>query len=124
MVVRQGQGRQDKGLNPQGRAGPLPAPLVSIAAAIASISPAVSSRAAAAMKPIAESHGVSQAAVAIAWTLAWPGVTGAIVGARRPEQIDDWLAAATLELNDADLDEIAETIRRLEVGSGPRRAAR
>ena len=35
-----------------------------------------------ALKPIAERHGTTQAAVAIAWTLAWPGVTGAIVGMR------------------------------------------
>ena len=26
-----------------------------------------------------------------AWTLAWPGVTGAIVGARNPSQVDGWL---------------------------------
>jgi aryl-alcohol dehydrogenase-like predicted oxidoreductase len=37
-------------------------------------------------------------AVAIAWTLTWPGVTGAIVGARSPSQVDGWLGAATLTL--------------------------
>ena len=75
-------------------------------------------------RPIAERLGTTVAAVAVAWTLAWPGVTGAIVGARRAAQIDDWLAAATLELSAADLDAIAETIRRLDVGSGPTRTAR
>ena len=40
----------------------------------------------AALRPIAERHGVTPAAVAIAWTLAFPGVTGAIVGARRPRR--------------------------------------
>ena len=35
-----------------------------------------------ALRPIAARHGVSLAAVAVAWTLALPGVTGAIVGAR------------------------------------------
>jgi hypothetical protein len=64
-------------------------------------------------------HGTTVSAVAVAWTLAWPGVTGAIVGARNPAQIDDWRAAATLELSDADLDEIAEMIRYLDVGGGP-----
>jgi aryl-alcohol dehydrogenase-like predicted oxidoreductase len=77
-----------------------------------------------ALRPVAERHGTTVAAVAVAWTLAWPGVTGAIVGARRPEQIDDWLAAASLKLDDADLDEIAETIRRLDIGSGPERPSR
>ena len=37
-----------------------------------------------ALRPVAARHGVTVAAVAIAWTFAWPGVTGAIVarGAR------------------------------------------
>ena len=35
-----------------------------------------------ALRPVAERHGVTPAAVAVAWTLAFPGVTGAIVGAR------------------------------------------
>jgi aryl-alcohol dehydrogenase-like predicted oxidoreductase len=72
-----------------------------------------------ALVPIAERHGVSRAAVAVAWTLAWPGVTGAIVGARSPEQVDDWLAAGTLALTDADLDELAAAIERTGAGSGP-----
>src|SRR5262245_23857825 len=51
-----------------------------------------------ALRPIAQRHDTTVAAVAVAWTLAWPGVTGAIVGARRPEQVDGWIDAATLEL--------------------------
>ncbi|MET0400408.1 MAG: aldo/keto reductase [Longimicrobiaceae bacterium] len=81
-------------------------------------------RLAAALEPAAERHGVSPAAVAVAWTLAWRGVTGAIVGARSPEQVDGWLAAATLELTAADLDEIAEAIRTSGAGSGPERPGR
>jgi aryl-alcohol dehydrogenase-like predicted oxidoreductase len=68
---------------------------------------------------IARRHGVTVSAVAIAWTLAWPGVTGAIVGARSPEQVDGWIGGATLELTDADLDEIADAIERTGAGSGP-----
>jgi aryl-alcohol dehydrogenase-like predicted oxidoreductase len=41
-----------------------------------------------ALRPVADRHGASVAAVAVAWALAWPGVTGAIVGARRPSQVD------------------------------------
>ncbi len=46
-----------------------------------------------ALKPIAARHETTVAAVAVAWTLAWPGVSGAIVGARSPEQIDGWIDA-------------------------------
>jgi aryl-alcohol dehydrogenase-like predicted oxidoreductase len=72
-----------------------------------------------ALVPVAERHGVRPAAVAVAWTLAWDGVTGAIVGARRPDQIDGWLPAAELELTDADLDEIAGAIEETGAGDGP-----
>jgi aryl-alcohol dehydrogenase-like predicted oxidoreductase len=72
-----------------------------------------------ALRPVAERHGVSVASVAVAWTLASPGVTGAIVGARSPAQVDGWLAAATLELTPADLSEIADAITRTGAGSGP-----
>ncbi len=71
-----------------------------------------------AMKPIAARHNVSVGTVAIAWTLKWPGVTGAIVGARSPAQIDGWLAAASLELSDADMAEITAIIEKTGAGSG------
>ena len=74
-----------------------------------------------ALRPIAERHETTVAAVAVAWTLAWPGVTGAIVGARSPEQIDGWIDAAWLELTQEDLDDIAFAIERTGAGSGPRR---
>jgi aryl-alcohol dehydrogenase-like predicted oxidoreductase len=67
----------------------------------------------------ADGHGVPIAAVALAWTLAWPGMSGAIVGARSPEQVDGWMAAATLVLDDEDLDEIATAIERTGAGQGP-----
>lgn len=72
-----------------------------------------------ALRPIAARRRVSVAAVAVAWALAWPGVTGAIVGARHPSQVDGWLPAATLSLSKADLDEIAAAIARSGAGQGP-----
>jgi aryl-alcohol dehydrogenase-like predicted oxidoreductase len=72
-----------------------------------------------AMAPVAEAHGTSVAAVAVAWTLAWPGVTGAIVGARSPEQVEGWLDAASLSLTDSDLRAIAAAIKAADAGSGP-----
>ncbi len=74
---------------------------------------------AAAFQPVAERHGVSVAAVAIAWTLAWPGVSGAIVGARSPAQVDGWLDAAQLELAPLDMAEIASAIVETGAGTGP-----
>jgi aryl-alcohol dehydrogenase-like predicted oxidoreductase len=54
----------------------------------------------------------------VAWTLAWPGVTGAIVGARRPDQVDAWLPAGTLALTADDLAEIAAAVEQTGAGSG------
>ena len=55
---------------------------------------------------VAERHGVPQAAAAVGWTLGFRGVTGAIVGARRPDQVDGWLPAASLELTAEDYAEV------------------
>jgi len=74
-----------------------------------------------ALRPVAARREVSVSAVAVAWTLAWTGVTGAIVGARSPEQVDGWIAAASLPLGAADLDEIADALARTGAGSGPTR---
>jgi aryl-alcohol dehydrogenase-like predicted oxidoreductase len=74
-----------------------------------------------ALRPIAKRHGTSVSAIAIAWTLAWPGVTGAIVGARTPKQVDGWIGAASIALTEQDLDEIASVIRRTKAGVGPAR---
>jgi aryl-alcohol dehydrogenase-like predicted oxidoreductase len=72
-----------------------------------------------AMRPIADKHGSTVAAVAVAWTLAVPGVTSAIVGARRASQVASLLAAATLELDDDDLTGIAHAIEVTGAGRGP-----
>jgi aryl-alcohol dehydrogenase-like predicted oxidoreductase len=71
------------------------------------------------LKPVAARHGTSVAAVAVAWTLAWPAVTAAIVGARSPEQVDGWLDAATLALTAEDVGEIAAAIESTGAGTGP-----
>lgn len=52
---------------------------------------------------VAARHDVTPGAVAVAWTLRNPAVDGAIVGARRADQVDPILAAAALELDAADL---------------------
>jgi aryl-alcohol dehydrogenase-like predicted oxidoreductase len=72
-----------------------------------------------ALRPVAERHGVTPAAIAVAWTLSFPAVTGAIVGARSPEQVRGWLPAVTLELKEDDLAEIAAAIHAAGAGTGP-----
>jgi aryl-alcohol dehydrogenase-like predicted oxidoreductase len=72
-----------------------------------------------ALRPLAARRGVSVAALAVAWTLAWPGVSGAIVGARSPEQVEGWIAAASLALDDGELEAIASAIDRTGAGRGP-----
>jgi len=60
-------------------------------------------RALVALAAVADGRGVSMAQVALAWVLAQPGITSAIVGASSLEQLDDNLAAAALVLTDAEL---------------------
>ena len=72
-----------------------------------------------ALKPIAARHGATVAAVAVAWTLSWNGVSGAICGARTPEQVDGWVNAGKVTLTPADLTEIADAIKRTGAGTGP-----
>jgi aryl-alcohol dehydrogenase-like predicted oxidoreductase len=68
--------------------------------------------------PIAARHQSTVSAVAIAWVLSWPGVTGAIVGARSPEQVRGWLPAARLVLSQEDLNAIAGIVERTGAGTG------
>ncbi len=58
------------------------------------------------LRTVAERHGTTPGAVAVAWTLRNPAVDGAIVGFRRPDQVDPIVAAANLELDDEDVAEI------------------
>jgi aryl-alcohol dehydrogenase-like predicted oxidoreductase len=74
-----------------------------------------------ALRPLAAKRGVSVGALAVAWTLAWPGVSGAIVGARSPEQVDGWIAAAGIDLDAEEKDQIAAAIEKTGAGSGPAR---
>jgi aryl-alcohol dehydrogenase-like predicted oxidoreductase len=72
-----------------------------------------------ALRAVAGRRGTTVAAVAVAWTLAWPGVTAAIVGARSPEQVDGWVEAEALALSDAELEEIASAVERTGAGACP-----
>jgi len=69
------------------------------------------------LRPLAVRLGVPVPALTVAWTLAQPGVTGAIVGARRPDQVDGWVAAQTLTLDEAALAEIDDAIAASGAGT-------
>jgi aryl-alcohol dehydrogenase-like predicted oxidoreductase len=56
-------------------------------------------------------HNITPGAVAIAWTLQHRGVTGAIVGARRPEQVDGIIPAAEFRLTDSEAAELEEFLK-------------
>jgi aryl-alcohol dehydrogenase-like predicted oxidoreductase len=62
---------------------------------------------AARLRTVADRHGVAPGAVAVAWTLLNPAVSGAITGFRRPDQVDPILPAADLELTGQDLADLA-----------------
>ncbi|MBU6426176.1 MAG: aldo/keto reductase, partial [Rhodospirillales bacterium] len=51
------------------------------------------------MREIGDARGVSVARVALAWLLGKPHVTSVIIGAKNTAQLDDNLAAITLELS-------------------------
>ncbi len=52
------------------------------------------------LREIGKPHGVEPGVVAVAWTLRNPAVTAAIVGARRPDQVDGIIPAMTFRLSD------------------------
>ncbi|GAB5373682.1 MAG: aldo/keto reductase [Acuticoccus sp.] len=57
--------------------------------------------------PVAEAHGASPAQVVIAWTLAQPGITFALCGARNPEQARENAAAGRIRLAPSERDAIS-----------------
>ena len=71
------------------------------------------------LQPVASDLGLSTAQLAIAWVLQNPNVSAAIVGASRPEQVADNVAASGVELGADVLDRIDEVLGDL-VTADPR----
>jgi aryl-alcohol dehydrogenase-like predicted oxidoreductase len=69
------------------------------------------------LRPIAGDLGIDVPALAVAWVLATEGVTGAIVGARRPDQIEGWISAGEVELSADDLAAIELAVKETGAGS-------
>lgn len=60
--------------------------------------------------PVAEAAGVTMAQLALAWVLREPNVASAIIGASRPEQVDDNAAASGVRLPDETLEAIETAV--------------
>ena len=69
------------------------------------------------VKPIADAHNATLAQMAIAWILAQPGITGAIVGARNAEQARSNAAAGELVLSSETVQQIREIFEPLTLGA-------
>jgi aryl-alcohol dehydrogenase-like predicted oxidoreductase len=67
------------------------------------------------LQPIADGLGITMAQLALAWVLREPNVASAIVGASRPEQVDDNAAASGVELDEATLAAIDEAVGEFAV---------
>ncbi len=62
------------------------------------------------LEEVGGAHNASPGEVAIAWTLRNPNVTAAIVGGRRPDQVDGIIGAADLDLIDEEIERIESAI--------------
>ena len=58
------------------------------------------------LRPIADELGITLAQLAIAWVLREPNVASAIIGASRPEQVEDNVGGVGVELDDSTCERI------------------
>lgn len=65
------------------------------------------------IKPIAEAHGITLAQLAVAWVIAQPGITTALVGARRADQIAETARAAEVSLSGDELSTMRQVFESL-----------
>ena len=74
------------------------------------------------LKSFFEGRGKTLASVAVAWVLQQPGISAAIVGASRPDQLSATLSASEMRFDDDErqlLDEVWFTLPRQRPASGP-----
>ncbi|MGB6693515.1 MAG: aldo/keto reductase, partial [Terracidiphilus sp.] len=69
------------------------------------------------LKPIAKELGLSMVQLALAWVLRRPEVASAIIGASRPEQIEDNVRAVGVKLTEETLARIDEALQGVVVSS-------
>jgi aryl-alcohol dehydrogenase (NADP+) len=73
-----------------------------------------------AFQRIAKEAGLKPATLAVAWVLHQPAVTAPILGASRPDQLDDTLAAADVKLDDDLIHKLDELTREFRRGDAAR----
>jgi aryl-alcohol dehydrogenase-like predicted oxidoreductase len=71
------------------------------------------------LRPVADELGLSMAQLALAWVLREENVASAIIGATRPEQVEDNVAASGVELDAATLSRIDEILADSVSRQGP-----
>jgi aryl-alcohol dehydrogenase-like predicted oxidoreductase len=64
------------------------------------------------LRAVGARHGRLPGEVAVAWVLRNPAVSAAIVGFRRPSQVEELAGAADLQLTDADVSDIERALAR------------
>ncbi len=72
------------------------------------------------LRPIADEAGVSMATMAVQWVLANPAITSPIIGASRPEQLKDSVAAVGLPLDAEVKDTLDELTHEFRFGDNAR----
>lgn len=73
-----------------------------------------------ALQQIGKEAGLKPATLAVAWVLHQPAVTAPILGASRPDQLDDTLAAAEVKLEDDLINKLDELTREFRRGDAAR----
>jgi len=69
------------------------------------------------IKPIAEAYNASLGQLVICWTIAQPGISAAIVGARDAAQAKQNAQAAQLKISQSDIDLITQKLEMLELAA-------
>jgi aryl-alcohol dehydrogenase-like predicted oxidoreductase len=68
------------------------------------------------LQPVADGLGITMAQLALAWVLRRPEVASAIIGASRPEQVEENSAASGIELDDETLTAIDDALVPVATG--------
>ena len=63
------------------------------------------------LSEVAKAHGLSNVKVALAWILSKPGITSPIIGASKPQHLEDAIAALSLKLSLGDINRLEEPYR-------------
>jgi aryl-alcohol dehydrogenase-like predicted oxidoreductase len=71
------------------------------------------------LRPVADELGITLAQLAIAWVLREPNVASAIIGASRPEQVEDNVGGVGVELDDSTRTRIDEILGDSVQWEGP-----